>query len=266
VGKAMVIPLQDVDRTMAASLFSGPDMSRIKALGPDGSVPSSIYAFLIKSGGNTILVDAGYGREDNPRSRLLEKLAEAKVRPEAVTHVLLTHLHGDHVGGLAWKGKAAFPNATVLVSAEEKAYWLDEETLKQFPGRKGNIDLIKACFALYGDKVKTFTFDGDVLPGITVMAARGHTPGHTAFLLASEGKMMLFIADLVHGAALQFPDPRICAQYDMDAPQAVAARLAFMELAVHKKIPVAGAHLPPPGVGRVLAGKDKGSFVYKPGL
>ncbi len=266
VGKATVYSLQDVARDMDTSIFSGAPAETISKLAPTGKAPSSVYVFLIKNGGRTILVDTGFGKRENPASQLLAKMAAVGVKPEAVTHLLLTHLHGDHVGGLAWNGKAAFPNAEVLVSAPEKEYWLDPATLEKNPGRKGNIDLIRTNFALYGSKVKTFTLGDTVLPGILSVASAGHTPGHAAFLLESGKDRMLFWGDIVHAAALQFPDPKICAQYDMDAPGAVAARLAMMDLAARGNMPVAGAHLPAPGVGRVKTGKEKDTFVYTPGM
>ncbi len=266
VGKATVYSLQDVAREMDASIFTGIDQDAIRKLAPTGKAPSSIYVFLIKNGGNTILVDTGYGRRENPASQLLAKLAAIGVKPGEITHVLLTHLHGDHVGGLSWDGKAAFPKAEVLVSTPEKDYWMAPDTLAKNPGRKANIDLIKSNFALYDGKIKTFALGETVLPGIISVPSVGHTPGHTAFLLESGGKHMLFWGDIVHAAALQFPEPKICASFDMDQPAAVAARIAMMDLAAKKKMPVAGAHLPAPGVGRVKEGKAKNTFIYTPGI
>jgi glyoxylase-like metal-dependent hydrolase (beta-lactamase superfamily II) len=266
IGKAIVTPLQDEARAMQIRIFSGAPEEVIKRLASGDAVPSGIFGFLVRLDKQVVLIDTGYGRESRPKSFLHERLAAAGVMPESVTHVLLTHLHGDHVGGLARQGRAAFPNARVLVAAQEKDYWLNPETLRQQPARKGNIELIKQNFALYGDKVQTFSFGQLVVPGITAMAAVGHTPGHTIFLLESGSQRMLFLGDLVHGAALQFADPRICASFDMDTAQAVATRMIFMDLAAQKKIPVAGAHLPPPGVGRVRAGKGDEKFVFLPGL
>ncbi len=264
VGKATVYSLQDVERRMSVETFKDAGMEKLKKLAPEGSVPSSVYVFLIRSGKTLALVDTGYGKAADPKSWLLPKMAAIGVKPQDITHVLLTHLHGDHVGGLAWEGKAAFPNAEVLVSDVENAYWTNPETLKTNPGRKANIELIMANFAMYPGKIKTFPLGGDVLPGITSVAAVGHTPGHSALLLESEGARMLFWGDLVHGAALQFQDPTICAVYDMDKPKAVGARIALMDLAAKRNIPVAGAHLPAPGVFKVKAGKAKDTFSCTP--
>ncbi len=265
VGDALVISLPDTVRDMPVEIFKGAPAEEIQKLAA-GGIPSSIHAFLIKANGLIILADTGNGKADNPKSWLLPKLAEAGVNPAEVTHVLLTHLHGDHVGGLAWEGKAAFPNAQVLVSAPEKDFWLSPDTLAKFPNRQANIDLIKKNFALYDGKVKTFAFNESPLPGIKALDASGHTPGHTAFLLESKGKSLLLWGDLVHGASLQFANPAICANFDMDPAKAVESRVKFMEMASRSKIPVAGAHLPPQAVGMVKAGSAKGAYTYTPGM
>ncbi|MBQ9446515.1 MAG: hypothetical protein IJU61_07975, partial [Victivallales bacterium] len=89
--------------------------------------------------------------------------------------------------------------------------------------------------------------------------ANGHTPGHTVY----ESNKLLFIGDLVHSAALQFADPNICAQFDMEMPKAVQSRRKFFDVAAETKKLILGAHLPFPGVGFVL--KDEGDhFSFKP--
>ncbi len=258
VGDAMVYSLLDAAREMPADIFTGESRDKINKMAPSGSVPASISAFLIQRNGMVVLIDSGLG---NSGSLLIRSMERYGFKPEAVTHVLLTHLHGDHVGGLALDGKAAFPNAQIMVAEQEKNFWLDPRTLEEQPGRKGNIDLIKANFALYPGKVKEIQFDAEILPGITALSAVGHTPGHTAFMLASKDKRMLFWGDLAHGADLQFANPKICANFDMNMPQAVRTRVEYMNMAARENIPVAGAHLPEPAVIKVEA-SDK-AFSYR---
>ena len=265
IGRTTVYALQDIERSMPVDIFLGASSEEIKNLALSDSipVPSSISAFLIEMGERLILIDTGMGQSDAPRSMLMDKLRKGGFPPEQITHVLLTHLHGDHVGGLAWEGKAAFPNAQIFVSKDERSYWLSPETLRKNPNRKGNIELIQRNFALYGTKVRTIAFDQEVVPGIKALSAIGHTPGHTAFILTSQGQEMLFWGDLVHGAALQFANPQISANFDMDIKQAVATRQSFMEMAAERGIPVAGAHLPSPGIIKVGKGGND-SFTYTP--
>ncbi len=256
VGEVRVDPLLDVDRGMPVSIFSGASPEVTAALAPSGEAPSGIYAFVVRRGDRVILIDTGFGKADNPQSLLGRSLGQAGLRPEDVTHVLLTHLHGDHVGGLAKDGKAAFPNALVFVSEPEKNFWFDDAALAEQPDKLPGAGLARRNLGLYGDRVRTFRFGQEVVPGITAADAVGHTPGHTAFLLESRGEKMLFWGDTVHAAALQFPHPEICASFDMDKEQATTSRRRLMRMAAEENIPVAGAHFPAPAVGRVERAGD----------
>jgi glyoxylase-like metal-dependent hydrolase (beta-lactamase superfamily II) len=122
--------------------------------------------------------------------------------------------------------------------------------------------MARNTMALYGVASETFEFDTEVVPGIKSVAAIGHTPGHTLFLLESEGEKMLFWADLTHAAALQFPRPDFNAQFDMNPEESAKTRVFFMEKAATEKLTIAGAHLPFPGIGKVEK-NDEGGYVYK---
>ncbi len=266
VGKMEVIPLLDEARDMPVGIFRGADAAKMQALAPGGKAPSGIYGFLIRTGDQVILVDTGFGRSEAPQSLLLQSLKGAGTAPEAVTLVVLTHLHRDHVGGLVWKGKAAFPKAAVLVGDIERDFWLNEAARAKDPGRMENAVLARDNLGLYGDRVAVFSFGDEIVPGLTAVAAIGHTPGHAVFMLESDGERMLFWGDTTHGAVLQFPDPAICASFDMDMPKAVETRKALMKLAAEQNIPIAGAHLPQPGIGRVGQGEAPGTFTFTPGM
>ena len=241
-GDLEVIAIQDAANAMPVSIFSGGEIRR-----NSGTVPASVNVFLIRRGKELILVDAGYGA---PRGSLLRKLAELNVRPGDVTAILLTHTHFDHVGGLAEKGKVLFPNAKIYLSVPEYEF-----ARKNTPSG----EILKA----YGEQLSWFRFDEMVLPGIHARSALGHTPGHTVFETVS----LCFIGDLIHGAALQFSDPEVCAKYDMDTKDAVNARRTVLKRAASERKLVLGAHLPFPGIGRVevvpsgTAGKESFQFL-----
>ena len=261
-GAVTVHALADAVVSMPTKIFTGASPEAMQALAPTGESPAAINVFLIKDGDRLILVDAGFGKKEDPTSRMLQGLQLLNISPDRITHVLLTHMHGDHIGGLAWEGKAAFPNARIMVNAVEKDYWLAPAT-KADPARKGNAELAAATFALYQGKIDTFTGDITVLPGIRAIPSPGHTPGHTVYLLESQGASLLFWGDTIHAAALQFANPEICANFDMDKPQAVIARKALLEMVAEKKIPVAGGHLPVPGAGHVIPGdKDGPAYTF----
>ncbi len=124
-------------------------------------------------------------------------------------------------------------------------------------------ELPRAMLAAYGDRLGTFEFGDEILPGFTAVEAVGHTPGHTAFSLKSGGQEILFVGDIVHAAALQFPEPDECAAYDRDKEQAVASRKRLLTLAAENNLPVAGAHIPFPGVGFVKTDGKRG-FTFSP--
>ena len=245
-GDLEVTAIQDAANAMPVSIFGGGEIQM-----KSGTVPASVNVFLIQNGKDVILVDSGYG---GTRGTLLKKLGQLKIAPEMITAVLLTHTHFDHVGGLTADGRALFPNAKIYISVPEYEF-----------GRKSksSSEILKE----YGRQLYWFRFDEKILPGITACSAVGHTPGHTVFKMGS----LCFIGDLIHGAALQFENPDICAKYDMDTEQAVRSRRAILKKAAEENAVILGAHLPFPGVGHVklssqmnTAGKAPESFLFLP--
>lgn len=261
VGAISVTVLQDRANEMDISLFSGPATPEERqTYMPGGKAPASVNTFLIRAGDKNILVDAGFGTIIPGAPQLERNLAAVGLSPADIDIVLLTHLHTDHVGGLLKHKKRAFPKAKVMVSKPELEYWT---SLAEKDSANANAALVKTVVAEYGpDVLPPFALGAAVLPGVTSVDASGHTPGHSAFLVESDGKRLLIVGDLVHAAALQFPLPDECARYDMDSPAAVKARKAVLSMAAEKDIPVAGMHIVYPGMGRVKA-EGKG-FVFTP--
>ena len=199
---------------------------------PDGKMPSQILAFWVKIGGNGILFDTGLRAGNIPT-----ELSTKGIDPEKVKTILLTHLHGDHYGGLVnAEGKAAFPNAEVYVSKPEYDYWVSE--LKN----GGVISALK----LY--KVNQFAFGDEVVEGVRAIDTSGHTPGHVSFLAESDGEKILIAGDIMHFQTIQLPHPEVAVKYDVDPVKAVQSRKFLLDYAALKKIPVAGMHIMIPGV------------------
>lgn len=237
-----VVAIQDAPNASSFAMFRGRGDERMRALVPGGSVPGSFNVFLIRKDGRLILIDAGNG---GAKGSLLPQLKKLGVEPERIEAVLLTHMHGDHVGGLLTKnGTAAFPNAVVRVSVPEKEYWEKNE----------NAALQKKVFRTYGDRIRPFRFGEKVECGILARDASGHTPGHAIFEIGN----VEFIGDLMHGADLQFPDPGIYSVYDLDPAKATAIRRRTLKSAAEKKKVLAGAHLPQPGIFFVREMEDGG--------
>ena len=195
--------------------------------------------------GGSLVIDPFF--TDNPKA--VVTVGEAP-KPD---YVLLTHMHGDHIGGLLGKhGEAVFSRALVYVSMPEWEFWQNGTAGPQ--GKQ-----VRKVLHAYGSRVRTFRFGEEVLPGIKALDASGHTPGHTVF----ETDSLLIVGDLLHAAALQIPRPEVCTIYDMNPSGAVQARRRFYEFAASSPKPVAGMHLPYPGIGRI--GRSAAGYVYLPG-
>ena len=185
--------------------------------------------------------------------QLTQNLALAGATPESVNAVVITHLHGDHVGGVIdAAGRARFPNATLHVHGDDVAFWTNAEREAAAPAdMKGMFQLARRAIAAYGDRVRTFRDRAEIVPGLTAEPATGHTPGHSVYRLVSGDQQLLFIGDLMHARSLQMPRPAVTLAFDSDAAKARAARAAMLQQVAGTPVLIAGPHFPFPGIGRV---------------
>ena len=229
-------------------------------------VAGSINAFLINTGSGLILVDSGAGSlYGDCCGRLIENMRSSGYAPEQVDEIYLTHLHADHVGGIAPNGKMAFPNAVLRVSQADADYWLKDANEAAAPALLTSMfEGDKASLKPYIDagRFKPFAYGAELSPGITPIASPGHTPGHSFYAVESRGEKLLLWGDVVHVAPVQFPDPAVTVTYDSDAGMAESERLAIFADAAQKGYWIGAAHISFPGLGHVNA-KD-GYFVWVP--
>lgn len=218
-------------------------------------VATTVNAYLIDTGTRRILIDAGAGDLQGPTlGRLEQRLHAAGYASEAIDTVLLTHLHPDHVGGLARAERAQFRNAVVYVEATEAAFWLDPRKATQVDASvRAAFDGARRSLQPYRDAgtLRTFRAGHAFAPGIRAIASAGHTPGHSAFGVESLGQRLLVVGDLLHVAAVQFAAPAVTIRYDSAPAQARAARQRIFAEAADARIPIAAAHAPFPGIGHV---------------
>lgn len=216
-------------------------------------VRTSINAYLLETGGRRILVDTGCGELfGGPAGRLVESLAAAGVRPEQIDDILITHVHIDHVGGLAHAGKAAFPNATVHVSQPDLDFYLSAAAPSQAHADAAASEIAARMLTPYADagRLKPFSGSAEILPGIVGTVLPGHTPGSAVFTLESQGQKIRFIGDTIH-SVVQFADPSITVAFDTDSRLAKAVRADTFAQAASARLWIAGPHLPFPGIGHL---------------
>jgi glyoxylase-like metal-dependent hydrolase (beta-lactamase superfamily II) len=231
-------------------------------------VELSINCFLIDTGAKKILVDTGAGELFGANSgQLVANLRAAGYQPEDIDEILLTHIHGDHSGGLSIGGQRVFPNATVHVDQRDANYWLDAAVEAKAPAnRKTTFKQSHQTVDPYVSAGKLKTFDGatELFSGVRSVAEHGHTPGLSGYMIESKGQRLLLWGDIVHAAEAQFRDPTIAVEYDVDPKGAVASRQRVLRDAAREGFMVGGAHLSFPGLGHVRAEKSGFSWVPLP--
>jgi glyoxylase-like metal-dependent hydrolase (beta-lactamase superfamily II) len=230
-------------------------------------VETSVNAYLINTGSKLVLIDTGAAGSLVPTlGRLLLSLKAAGYQPEQVDEVYITHLHPDHAGGLVdASGKPAFPNATVRFDKRDAEFWLSPANLEKAPeGSKGFFRTAVQAVKPYQDAGRAAPFDGstELVPGIRAVTAPGHTPGHTVYQIESKGQKLMVWGDLMHVAAVQFPDPSVTMAFDVDSHAAAPQRKQAYADAARQGYYVAIAHVSFPGIGRLRA-EGKG-YVWVP--
>jgi glyoxylase-like metal-dependent hydrolase (beta-lactamase superfamily II) len=248
-------------------IMSKPDAVRssFEALQEMLPVELSINCFLIDNGVEKILVDTGAGELYGSKSgHLVTNLRAAGYRPEEIDTILLTHIHGDHSGGLSVGGKRVFQKAFVYVDERDPEYWLSASMDAKRPDSYETTAQSHQTVDPYLKAGKLRTFDGatELFPGVRSIPEYGHTPGHTGYMLKSHGQRLLLWGDVVHAAEVQFKDPTITIEYDVDPEQAIASRQRVLAEAAQQGFVVGGAHLSFPGIGHVSL--EQCGYVWTP--
>ena len=197
---------QAIDDILARSFLANP-------------AEASINAYLIDFNGRRILVDVGAGDLFGPGNggRLLEALAAAGAAPETITDILITHVHSDHSGGLTKAGKIVFPRATVYAGGADIRFFSDVANAAKSGIDKRFWTQTEQTLTPYvtAGRVKPIDTDGEVVPGIRAELQPGHTPGTAFYTLTSKGQSIVFVGDVIHAGAVQFPRPDVTITFDV---------------------------------------------------
>jgi glyoxylase-like metal-dependent hydrolase (beta-lactamase superfamily II) len=227
---------------------------------PTGMVSVPFNPQLINTGSKLVLIDTGNGVANLEPSkgkvgRTLQNLAAAGVDPKNVDVVLLSHLHPDHTNGIrAADGSMAFPNAEIMVPSVDWAFWTSDDNAAKAESNammKNYFANVKKTFAGIESKVTKYDWGKEVVGGITSIEAPGHTPGHSAFAIASGNSKILVQSDVTNIPELFLRNPDWHVAFDVDPELAQKTRHKFYDMASAEKATVIGFHFTFPSVGHV---------------
>jgi len=221
---------------------------------PPNILPISFTALLVNTGTKLILIDTGTaGQITDTAGSLLDNLYVADTDPKAIDTILISHFHPDHIDGIkTLDGAKVFPNAEILVPEPEWAFWMNDANMGPAQGAVKRYFLnARRIFKDIAGETRRFAAGAEVAPGIVSVPAFGHTPGHTAFAIHSANQSMLAMSDTVRNPYLFARHPDWQPTFDMDGPQAVAARRQMLDRAVADRMLVQAYHFPFPACGHM---------------
>ena len=234
-------PLADVQALLGASLM------------PADNLTSPFTITFAQKDAVLAVFDAGNGVTPAAATngKMIANMAAAGIDPARVTHVIQSHFHGDHINGLLNPANgAAFPNAEIIVPATEWAWWNDAGNETRSPeGQRAAFANTARRFAPYAGKIRQIAAGAEVVPGITAIAAYGHTPGHTLYRIADGAEQMIFLADLTNRPELMAVRPDWQIVFDFDGDAAAATRRRVLDMVATDRVRVTGYHFPFPANG-----------------
>ena len=259
VGQTVITALSDghVDLINADTLVGidedGYEAALRKAGRGAGARQSDINAYLVDDGHNRVLIDAGGSKSFVPTlGGVPDALRFAGYRPEDITHILMSHLHPDHVSGaLDDHNGARYPNAELIVHAREYEFWITSSARSQSPQMEPFFRIAHSVIQAYNDRIRIFDKADVGIGGITAEPLFGHTPGHVGYVIENGGEHVLVTSDLVLHSVIQLSHPDVSVAFDIDPQAATAVRQRMLERVAFSRERLVGMHFPFPGIGRI---------------
>lgn len=247
------VPFADVQKFLSANLM------------PTDKITISFTALLVNTGSQLVLLDTGFNDNGGATNgKVVAALKAAGVEPAQIDKVVISHFHADHISGIRAKnGQAIYPNAEILVPEPEWAFWMDDARMNAAPeAARGGFMGARRVFSPVADKVKRFKWGEEIMTGITAVDASGHTPGHTAFVLASGNQKLMYVADTTNNPLIFAANPDWQLMFDMDADKAVATRKRLLDMATADKLQLSFYHASFPATGFVA--KESNGYRFLP--
>jgi glyoxylase-like metal-dependent hydrolase (beta-lactamase superfamily II) len=226
---------------------------------PKDQMTTPYNPIVVNTGGKLVLIDTGTGEANYERTKgkvgqTQANLKAAGIDRNAIDLVVISHFHGDHINGIITPDKKlAYPNAEVLVPAAEWKFFMDDGEMSRASGARMTAVFkgARAVFDAIGRKVTPYEPNKEIAPGITSVATPGHTPGHSAFIVASGNGKVFVQGDVTHVPFVHVRNPGWHAFYDQDGPMAEATRRKVYDMLVAERLPVQGFHYPFPSLAHV---------------
>nr|WP_305526919.1 MBL fold metallo-hydrolase [Methylobacterium sp. NEAU 140] len=260
------------DGTLSSSLaFMLPDTPRdaveaaFRAEGqPAEASPIPTHASLVRTGADVILIDAGSGTSFQPTAgKLADTLEGRNVPREAITQVVFTHAHPDHLWGAIddFDDSERFPNARYVVPAAEWDFWTRDDVETLVPDwLKGLSVGSRRTLRRLEAKMERRRPGESIAPGLSYVATPGHTPGHASVLVEAGREQVLIGGDALSHAVISFRRPAWAFGSDLDRDLAARTRLELLDRLANERTTLVGFHLPGSGIGRVERSGDAYRF------
>lgn len=270
LGDAEIVTVNDGTLTlpMAYSYGDAPKAALDELLAQNGMPADALKpdcnVTILKRAGRLVVFDAGSGPNFmDTAGKLVENLAEAGVDPAAVTDVVFTHAHPDHIWGVIDDfDELVFANAQYHIGQAEHDFWSAPDALQAVSADRQNfVAGAQGRFEAIRDRLGFLKAGAEVLPGVEAVATPGHTPGHMSYIIHSGADQIVVIGDAITQSVVSFAHPEWPAGADQDQTLAIETRKGLLDRLAGDRARVVGYHFPHPAAGMVERQGDAYRFI-----